>query len=169
MQETCVQSLGWEDLLKKGKATQSSILAWRMAWTTVSHQFMIIWKTIALTIWTFVGKVMSLPFNMLSSFVIVFLARSKHLLIWWLQSSSAVYTKYKISMKMLGAQSCPALCNPMDCSLPGSSVHGILQSTRVISHSLLQGIFPSQGLNSGILHCRWILYHVSHQGSPYQV
>ena len=118
-------TLGWEDLLKKGKATQSSILAWRMAWTTVSHQFMIIWKTIALTIWTFVGKVMSLPFNMLSSFVIVFLARSKHLLIWWLQSSSAVYTKYKISMKMLGAQSCPALCNPMDRSPPSSSVHGI--------------------------------------------
>ena len=42
VQETWVQSLGWEDLLKKGKATQSSILAWRMAWTTVSHQFMII-------------------------------------------------------------------------------------------------------------------------------
>ena len=35
------------------------------------------------------------------------------------------------------------------------------------SHSLLQGIFPTQGSNSGILHCRQILYHLSHQGSPF--
>ena len=47
-------------------------------------------KTIALTKWTFVGKVTSLLFNMLSSFVIAFLPRSKHLLISWLQSPSAV-------------------------------------------------------------------------------
>ena len=47
-------------------------------------------KTIALTRWTFVGKVMSLLFNMLSRFVIAFLPRSKHLLISWLQSPSAV-------------------------------------------------------------------------------
>ena len=47
-------------------------------------------KTTALTSWTFVGKVMSLLFNMLSSLVITFLPRSKHLLISWLQSQSAV-------------------------------------------------------------------------------
>ena len=47
-------------------------------------------KTIALTIWTFVGKVMSLLFNMLSRLVIAFLPRSKRLLISWLQSTSAV-------------------------------------------------------------------------------
>ena len=47
-------------------------------------------KTIALTIWTFVSKVMSLLFNMLSKFVIVLFPRSKHLLISWLQSPSAV-------------------------------------------------------------------------------
>ena len=47
-------------------------------------------KTIALTRWTFVGKVMSLLFNMLSRLVIAFLLRSKHLLISWLQSPSAV-------------------------------------------------------------------------------
>ena len=169
IQKTWVQSLGWEDPLEKGRATHSSILAWRIPWTIVSHKYMIIWKTVALTIWTFVGKVMSLPFNMLSSFVIAFLSRSKHILISWLQSSSAVYTKYKNSVKMLVSQSCPTLCNPMNCSLPGSSVQGILQSTGVVSHSLLQGIFLSQGLNSGFWHCRWILYHVIHQGSPYQV
>ena len=47
-------------------------------------------KTVALTIWTFVGKIMSLLFNMLSRLVITFLLRSKHLLISWLQSPSAV-------------------------------------------------------------------------------
>ena len=47
-------------------------------------------KTIALTRWTFVGKIMSLLFNMLSMLVIAFLLRSKHLLISWLQSPSAV-------------------------------------------------------------------------------
>ena len=47
-------------------------------------------KTIALTIWTFVGKVMSLFFNILSRLLITFLPRSKHFLISWLQSPSAV-------------------------------------------------------------------------------
>ena len=65
------------------------------------------------------------------------------------------------------AQSCPTLCNPMDCSPPGSSVHGILQ-TRILEcgYSLLQEIFPTQGSSLGVLHCRQILYHLSHQGSP---
>ena len=40
------------------------------------------------------------------------------------------------------------------------------QNTGVCSLSLLQGIFPTQGLNSGLPHCRWILYELSHQGSP---
>ena len=52
-------------------------------------------KTIALTRWTFVGKVMSLLFNMLSRFVIAFLSKNKHLLISWLQSPSAVILKPK--------------------------------------------------------------------------
>ena len=56
----------------------------------LSHPYMTTGKTIALTIWTFVGKVMSLLFNTLSRFVIAFLPRNKHLLISWLQSPSAV-------------------------------------------------------------------------------
>ena len=56
----------------------------------LSHRYMTTGKTIALTIQTFVGKVMSLLFNMLSRFVIAFLPRSKHLLISWLQSPSAM-------------------------------------------------------------------------------
>ena len=66
-------------------------------------------------------------------------------------------------------QLCAALCDPMDCSRPGSSVHvdSPGKSTGVRCHALLQGIFPTQGSNPGLLHCRRILQHLSHQGSPY--
>ena len=56
----------------------------------LSHPYMTTGKTISLTRWTFVGKVMSLLFNILSRLVITFLPRSKHLLVSWLQSPSAV-------------------------------------------------------------------------------
>ena len=70
---------------------KASIL-WPSAFFMVqlSHPYMTTGKTIGLTRWTFVGKVMSLLFNMLSRFVIAFLPRSKHLVISWLQSPSAV-------------------------------------------------------------------------------
>ena len=61
----------------------------------LSHLYMTIGTTIALTIWTFVGKRISLFFNMLFRFVIVFFSRSKCLLISWLQSSSAVVLEPK--------------------------------------------------------------------------
>ena len=66
---------------------------------------------------------------------------------------------------VLVAQLCLTLCDRMDCSLPGSSVHGILQAGILewAVASFLQRIFPTQGLNSGLLHCRQILYHLSHQ------
>ena len=68
----------------------------------------------------------------------------------------------------LVAQSSPMLCNPMDCSLPGLSVHGDSpgKDTGVGCHALLQGIFPTKGLNPGLLHCRQILYCLSHKRSP---
>ena len=61
----------------------------------LSYPYMTTGKTIALTICTFVGKVMSLLFSKLSRFVIAFLPRSKHLLILWLQSLSAVISEAK--------------------------------------------------------------------------
>ena len=72
-------------------SSKASIL-WRSAFFTVqlSHPYMTTGKTIALTRWTFAGKVMSLLFNMLFRLVITFLPRSKRLLISWLQSPSAV-------------------------------------------------------------------------------
>ena len=62
------------------------------------------------------------------------------------------------------AQLCPTVCNPMDCSPPGSSVHGdsLRKNTGVGCHAFLQGILPTQGLNPGLLHCRQIPYHLSH-------
>ena len=61
----------------------------------LSHPYMTTGKTIALTTWTFVGKVMSLLFNMLSRLVITFLPRSKHLLLSWLQLLSSVILEPK--------------------------------------------------------------------------
>ena len=77
-------------------SSKASILQ-RSAFFTVqlSHPYMTTGKTIVLTRWTFVGKVMSLLLNMLSRLVITFLPRSKHLLISWLQSPSAVILEPK--------------------------------------------------------------------------
>ena len=60
-------------------------------------------------------------------------------------------------------QPCPTLCDPMDCSPVGYSVHGgsPCKDTGVGCHALLQGIFPTQGSNPGLLHCRRILYQLS--------
>ena len=112
-------------------------------------------KTIALTRRTLVSKIMSLLLNMLSRLVITFLPRSKHLLISWLQSPSAVIfvsnslqphrrqphcpgdlpgkntgvsCHFLLQKEVKVPQSCLTLCDPMDCSLPGSSIHGIFQA-----------------------------------------
>ena len=60
---------------------------------------------------------------------------------------------------MLVAESCLTLCDPIVC--PWDSLD---KDTGVDCHLLLQGIFPTQGWNLGLLHCRQILYHLSYQG-----
>ena len=70
------------------------------------------------------------------------------------------YHESELRVKL--AQSCLTLCDPMDYS-PWNSPG---QNTGVGSLSLLQVIFPTQGLNTGLLHCRRILYQLSHKGSP---
>ena len=67
-------------------------------------------KTIALTRWTFVGKVMPLLFNTLSSLLITFLPRSKHLLISWLQSLSAVISEPKKIKSVTVSTFSPSIC-----------------------------------------------------------
>ena len=74
----------------------------------VSHPYRTTRKTTSLTRWTFVGKVMSLLFNMLSRLVIAF------------PPGSSEFSEF--------TQSCPTPCDPMDCSLPGSSIYGIFQA-----------------------------------------
>ena len=67
----------------------------------------------------------------------------------------------QLPLKVKVAQSCPTLCDPMDClwNSPG-------QTNGAGSLSLLQSIFPIQGSNTGLLHCRWILNQLSHKGNP---
>ena len=67
-------------------------------------------------------------------------------------------------MCVLVAESYLTLCDPMDCNPSGSSVREILQ-TRIlewVAIPFFRGIFPTPGLNPGHLHCRWILYRLSH-------
>ena len=77
----------------------------------LSHPYMTTGKTIALTRWTFVSKVMSLLFNMLSRLVIAFLPRSKHVLISWLQSSSAVIFEPKKIKSVTVSIVFPSICH----------------------------------------------------------
>ena len=83
---------------------------WRPAFFIVqlSHPYMNTGKTIVLTRWTFVSKAMPLLFNMLSRFVIAFLPRSKHLLISWLQSPTAVILEPK---KIKYVTVSPSICH----------------------------------------------------------
>ena len=85
-----------------------------------------------------------------------------------IEGHSASSDKLSSCAMRLVAQSCPTLCDPKDCGLPGSSVHGDSpdRNTAMGCHFLLQGIFPTQGSNLGHLHCRQILYQQSHWGSP---
>ena len=80
--------------------------------------------------------------------------------LWW---------QVKIQTTELVPQSCLTLCDPMDSSPAGSSVHGDSpgKNTGVGCHALLQGIFPTQGLNPGVPTLQVdFFYHLSHQGSP---
>ena len=76
----------------------------------ISHPYMTTGKTTALTRWTFVGKVMSLLFNMLSKLVIAFLSRSMHLLISWLQAPSAVILEPRKIKSATVSTVSPSIC-----------------------------------------------------------
>ena len=114
--------MDWSDLfavqgtlksLLQHHSSKASILR-RSAFFTVqlSHPYMTTGKTVAaLTVWTFVGKVMSLLFNMLSRFVIAILPRSKHLLISWLQSPSAVILEPKKTKSLTVSIVSPSICH----------------------------------------------------------
>ena len=151
VQETQVLSLGGEDLLEKEMATHSSILAWKnpmdgRAWWATVH-----------------GVAKSR--TRLSDFIFTLWNLSSLAGDWTQGCSSKIVVPWPCSEV---TQSCSTLCNPMDCRLPGSSVHGIFpgKNTGVGCHFLLQGIVLTQGSNPGLLHCRKTLYHLSHEGIP---
>ena len=75
-------------------------------------------------------------------------------------------TKQQIKKIKMWYYSCRTLCNPVDRSLCPENSPG--RNTGMGCHFLLQGIFPTQGWSLGLLHCRQMLYHLSHQGNPYQ-
>ena len=98
--------------LLQNHSSKASIL-WRTAFFMVqlSYPHMTTEKTITLTIWTFIGKVMALLFNMTSRFVIAFLPRSKHLLVSWLQSPSAVILEPKKIKSVTASTFSPSICH----------------------------------------------------------
>ena len=99
-----------EGLLQYCSSKASIFGAQPSLWSN-SHPYVTTGKTITLTIWTFVGKEMSLLFNMLSRLAIAFLLRSKHLLISWLQSPSAVILEpRKIKSDTVSTVS-PSICH----------------------------------------------------------
>ena len=96
---------------------------------------------------------------------------SRPLILFYKKSVALLFVIVRWAMMhyaVLVTQSSLTLCDAMDCSQPGSSLHGDSpgKNTGVGCHALLKGIFPIQGSNPGLLHCRQILYHLSHQGSP---
>ena len=93
--------------------SSKALILWLSAFLTVqlSHPYVNTGKIIVLTRWTFVGKVMSLLFNMLSRLVIAFLPRSKCLLISWLQSPSAVILEPPTIMSVTVSTVSPSICH----------------------------------------------------------
>ena len=87
----------------------------------------------------------------------------KKKLVWKEIAIDFVITVWKWKVKEKVTQSCPVLCDLMNYYSPWNSPG---QNTRVGSLSFLQGIFPIQGSNPGLPHCRWILSQLSHKGSP---
>ena len=84
-------------LLQHHSSKASILLPSAFFMVQLSHPYMTMGKTIALTVWNFVGKVMSLLCNMLSKFVIAFIPRSKHLLLLWLQSLFSIHLNLFLS------------------------------------------------------------------------
>ena len=87
----------------------------------------------------------------------------------WKWPLSPLLPSWSVFQTIVGglvAKSCLTPGNPMGCSPPGSSIHGISQARILEWVDIFSGIFPTQGLNLHLLHCRQILHRLSYQGSP---
>ena len=106
-----LQSKGLSSLLQHHSSKASILRHAALFIVQLSHPDMTTGKTIALTRWTFVSKVMSLLFNMLSRFVITFLPKSKRLFISWLQSPSSVILEPKNIKSVTVSTVSPSICH----------------------------------------------------------
>ena len=99
----------------------------------------------------FLRNTCSLNYKILKIFLFFFFLQKKSVF------KTNIFSYIMFAVLCLVSQSCPTLRDPMDCSLPGSSVHGdsLGKHTGVGCHVLLQGIFPIQGSNPGLPPCRW--------------
>ena len=141
VRETWVQSLGWEDPLEQAKGTLSPYLC--------HHR-------LALPVCT--SWLMSTPFtaHLWDSSTLLHGLMVNFCLVFYYGAGDSLLTK-----------PWPTLCNPMDRSPPGFSAWDFPgKNTGVGFHFLLQ-IYPTQGSNAHLLHCRWILYHLSQQEAQY--
>ena len=96
-------------------------------------------------------------------------AFTRNLIVWAVKYIPTVKVGIPTVSDVLVAQLCQTLCDPMDCSLPGTSVHGILQASILewVALPFSRGIFLTLGSNPGLPHGGWILYCLSHRGSPF--
>ena len=148
-------------------SSKASIL-WHSAFFMVqlSDLYMTTGKTIALIIWTFVGKVMSLLFNMQSTFVIAFLPRSKRILISWLQSPSAVVLEPKRIKSDTVSTVSPSICHQVMGPDAVILVFWMLSFKPAFSHCLLPSsrgsLVPLHFLPWGWCHLRiWGYWYFS--------
>ena len=106
-----MQSKGLSRVFSNTTVQKHQFFCARLSLVQLSHPYMTTGKTVALTIWTFVVRVMSLLFNMLSRFVVTFLPGSKHLLISWLQSPYAVILETKKIKSVFVSTFSPSICH----------------------------------------------------------
>ena len=177
---TQVWSLGQEDPLAKGTATYSSILAWRIPWTeepgglqsmglqTVGHN----WATNTFTCYFLIFQCLALSYGPITMEV-PWGDLMPQLWCGISFSKPPPYSKNYSTVPVTSKLSADSVENER-CSVVSDSLwpHGLYsqwnspgQNTGVGSLSLLQGIFPTQGSNTGLRHCKWILYQLSHQGT----
>ena len=117
----------------------------------LSHPYMTPGKTIALTIWTFVSKVMPLLFNMLSRFVIAFLPRSKCLLISWQQSPSAVILESKKIKSVIISIVSPSVCHEVmgvDAMFLVFSMLSFYPTFSLFSFTFIKRLFSSSSFSA---------------------
>ena len=120
----------------------------------LSHPYMTITKTIAFNVWTFVSKVMSLLFNTLSRFVIIFLPRSKNLLISWLQSPSAVILEPKKIKSVPVSIVSPTLCHEVigpDAKILACWMLSFKPAFSLSSFTFVKRLFSSSSLSAFVM------------------